>query len=132
MTTMKNLFALIMILLLASCATGTRFPVSGLVPAADITALKKKDKHNNYTLNVTARNLASVDRVDPAKKTYVVWVVTKNEGTKNIGQLSVRNAKTSSLKSLTAFDFTEVFITAEEQGDIVYPSGPEITRVFLK
>lgn len=129
---MKNLFALIMILILASCATGTRFPVSSIVPAADITALKKKDKHNNFTLNVTAKNLASVDRIDPSKKTYVVWIVTKNEGTKNIGQLRVKNAKTSTLKSLTVFDFNEVFITAEEQGAVLYPSGPEITRVSVR
>ncbi|NMC38576.1 MAG: hypothetical protein GYA41_09660 [Bacteroidales bacterium] len=74
-----------MVMLLASCTTGTKLPVSGLIPADDITALKKKDKHNNYTLSVTAKNLASVDRIDPAKKTYVVWVVTKNEGTGNIG-----------------------------------------------
>jgi len=61
-----------------------------------------------------------------------VWIVTKNEGVKNIGQLSVKNAKTSTLKSLTPFDFNEVFITAEEQGDITYPSGTEVSRVLMR
>jgi len=129
---MKNVIILTAMLLLASCASTEKFPVSTVAPAADITAVKKLDKNNNYTINVTAKNLASVERIAPLKTTYVVWIVTKNEGVKNIGQLSVKNAKTSSLKSLTAFDFSEVFITAEEQGDVTYPSGTEISRVFMK
>jgi hypothetical protein len=129
---MRNVIILTGMLLLASCASTEKFPVSTVAPAADITAVKKLDKNKNYAIDVTAKNLASVDRIDPLKKTYVVWIVTKNEGVKNIGQLSVKNAKTSSLKSLTAFDFSEVFITAEEQGDITYPTGTEVSRVFMK
>jgi len=128
---MKNVIILTAMLLLASCAT-EKFPVSTVAPAADITAVKKLDKNNNYTINVTAKNLASVERIAPLKTTYVVWIVTKNEGVKNIGQLSVKNAKTSTLKSLTPFDFNEVFITAEEQGDITYPSGTEVSRVLMR
>jgi len=119
-------------LFLSSCASTEKFPVSTVAPAADITAVKKLDKNNNYAIEVTAKNLASVDRIAPLKKTYVVWIVTKNEGVKNIGQLSVKNAKTSTLKSLTPFDFNEVFITAEEQGDITYPSGTEVSRVLMR
>lgn len=128
---MKNYFLGILILFFASCATGVKFPVSDVAPAADITVAKKTDKHNNYTINVIAKNMAGVERIATSNTTYVVWVVTKNEGVKNVGQLSVKNAKTSSLKSLTAFDFDEVFITAEEQGDVRFPSGVEISRVIL-
>ncbi len=129
---MRHIIILAAMLFLSSCASTEKFPVSTVAPAADITAVKKLDKNNNYTIDVTAKNLASVDRIDPLKKTYVVWIVTKNEGIKNIGQLSVKNAKTSSLKSLTPFDFNEVFITAEEQGDITYPSGTEVSRVLIR
>ncbi|MDY0098129.1 MAG: hypothetical protein RBR81_02910 [Bacteroidales bacterium] len=129
---MRNLLFVLAMLLAVSCASTVKFPLSSVAPAADITAVKKTDKHNNFTINVTAKNLASVDRIAPSKKTYVVWVSTKNEGIKNIGQLNVRNAKTSSLKTLTAFDFDEVIITAEEQGDIMYPSGTEISRTRIK
>lgn len=129
---MKSLFLAIVFLLVASCATTVKFPISSVAPAADISAVKNTDKHNNYTISVTAKNLASVDRIAPSKTTYVVWVSTLNEGIKNIGQLNIKNAKTSSLKTLTAFDFDEVIITAEEQGDIIYPSGIEISRVKVK
>jgi len=129
---MRNVIIIYTILLLASCAATEKFPVSTVTPAADITVAKKKDKNNNYNIDVTARNLASVERIAPSKKAYVVWIVTKNEGIKNVGQMIVKNAKTSSLKSLTAFDFNEVFITVEEQGDIRYPQGTEISRVILK
>jgi len=129
---MRHIIILAAMLFLSSCASTEKFPVSTVAPAADITAVKKLDKNNNYAIEVTAKNLASVDRIAPLKKTYVVWIVTKNEGVKNIGQLSVKNAKTSTLKSLTPFDFNEVFITAEEQGDITYPSGTEVSRVLMR
>jgi len=129
---MRSIIILTAMLFLSSCASTEKFPVSTVAPAADITAVKKLDKDNNYAIEVTAKNLASVDRIAPLKKTYVVWIVTKNEGVKNIGQLSVKNAKTSTLKSLTPFDFNEVFITAEEQGDITYPSGTEVSRVLMR
>ena len=132
MKTLRNTSLLIIALFLLSCATSKKFPVSSIAPAADISASKKKYNHNNYVVAITAKNLASVDRVAPSKSTYVVWILTDNEGIKNLGQLSIRNARTSKLKSLTPFDFSEIFITAEEQGNVTYPQGLEITRVNIK
>jgi hypothetical protein len=59
-------------------------------------------------------------------------VSTKNEGIKNIGQLNVRNAKTFITENPYCLCFDEVIITAEEQGDIMYPSGTEISRTRIK
>jgi hypothetical protein len=33
------------------------------------------------------------------------------------------------MKTLVPFKFTEVFITAEDQADISYPTGVEISRI---
>lgn len=117
--------------LLASCGTTSRFPVSSIVPAADISARKKTDSHNNITLQITAKSLASPDRLNPAGKNYSVWVVTNDYGVKNVGQLTVRNAKKSTFKTVTPFDFSEVFITVENQGDLMTPTGTEISRTKM-
>ncbi len=50
---------------------------------------------------------------------------------KNIGQLSNDNAKKVELETATPFNVKEIFITAEEEGNITYPSGVEITRTKL-
>jgi 3-methyladenine DNA glycosylase AlkC len=120
------------ILFLTSCATTAKFPVSSVTPAAEITAKKSQDKNKNYVIEVVAKNLASADRVDPSKKNYSVWFVTDNNGTKNAGQLIIKNAKRASLKTSTPYDVKEIFITAEDQGDYSYPVGVEISRTSFK
>ncbi|KUO68892.1 MAG: hypothetical protein APF83_02080 [Lutibacter sp. BRH_c52] len=128
MKSLINLLFVTILVLLTSCATTAKFPVSSVTPAAEITAKKKQDKNNNYVIEVTAKNLASADRIDPSKKNYNVWIVTENNGTKNAGMLVNKNAKTASLKTSTPFDVKEIFITAEDQGDYSYPVGIEIAR----
>ena len=83
-------------------------------------------------VEVTAKNLAEASRLSPPRSNYNVWIVTENGVTKNIGQLTNRNARMASLKTVTPFDVREIFITAENQGDLSYPSGAEITRTTLK
>lgn len=127
-----NVSSLIVIFLLTSCATTTKFPVSNAAPAAEITATKKQDKNKNYVIEVVAKNLASADRIDSSKKNYNVWLVTENNGTKNAGQLTNKNAKTAKLAIVTPYTVKEVFITAEDQGDYSYPVGIEISRISFK
>ncbi|WP_117882638.1 hypothetical protein [Aureibaculum luteum] len=119
-------------LIFISCGTAKKFPLSDLVPAAEITASKKQDSNNNYVIEVIAKNLASANRLDPPKNNYVVWIVTEDNGIKNIGQLANKNAKKVELETTTPFNVKEIFITAEDEGNITYPSGIEITRTTLK
>jgi len=135
MKKMKNvILSIVLMFLIASCATTTtiKFPVSTVAPAAEITATKKKDKNNNFVISITANYLASVERLTPPKKTYVVWISTKDNGLKNIGRLKNENAKKSTLETLSAFDPVEIFITAEDDGNISYPTGAEISRGSFK
>lgn len=131
MKLLVNVLSLSVILFLTSCATTAKFPVSSVTPAAEITAKKTQDSNKNYVIEVVAKNLASADRVDPSKKNYSVWFVTDN-GTKNAGQLIIKNAKRASLKTSTPYDVKEIFITAEDQGDYSYPVGVEISRTSFK
>jgi len=133
MNTTKFIFFGVLLGLMTSCATTTvTFPVSDSVPAADITAQKKQDNNNNFTIEVTAKNLAEARRLNPPRNNYSVWIVTDNGLTKNIGQLSNRNARTAVLKTVTPFNARDIFITAEDQGDLQYPSGTEISRTRFK
>lgn len=126
-----TLLSIIAIFILSSCASVTELPVSNIVPAATIKAKTKQDKNNNYNITVAADNLASPDRLTPPKNVYVVWINTRNSGVKNLGQLENKNAESSSLETLTAFEPIEIFITAEEEGNISHPSGIEISRADL-
>jgi len=124
----KAIFSIVVMFLMASCATTAKFPVSSVTPAAQITAKMKMDKNKNYLISVTANYLANVERLQTPMKTYVVWIATKENGIKNIGQLNSKNPKKSTLKAVTPFHPKEIFITAENEGNISYPSGIEISR----
>lgn len=128
MKSCKYIILLFLSLSIVSCATTAKFPVSSIVPAAEISAKKKTDANKNNTLEITAHNLASPDRLVPAGTNYSIWVVSKGQGTKNVGQLLVKNGDKATFKTTTAFDFDEVFITVENQSDLTYPTGVEISR----
>ena len=132
METVKKVVLGCIILLLTSCSSIKTFPVSNTAPAAEITAKIKQDKNKNYFIEVKAKNLASSDRLSPPKNNYSVWLVTKKNGIKNMGQLIIENAKTSKLKTTTPFQVVEIFITAEDQGNLSEPNGIEITRTNVE
>ncbi len=59
-------------------------------------------------------------------------IVSETDGVRNIGKLKIKNAETAGIETLTPFKFSEVFITAEDQADVTYPGGIEITRIKFK
>jgi len=110
-----------------SCATKINFLNSSVVPGADGFVKVKKDNNNNYAIQIELVNLAEPDRLEPAKKTYVVWMETDRE-VKNIGQI---NSSTSLLSKRLKAAFetvspvkpTKIFITAEDDATIQYPGS---------
>lgn len=132
MKTIKTLLVLTIMVMLGACSTSkAKFPVSSTTPAADISVKKSVDKQKNYVLEITAKNLADADRLNPPGNNYSVWIRTVEHGVRNVGQLNVSNAKKTTFKTLTPFDFNEVFITVENQGDLTYPRGVEISRTKI-
>ncbi|NNK12270.1 MAG: hypothetical protein HKP08_13075 [Flavobacteriaceae bacterium] len=126
-----KLLLLVFLMLLASCATTKTFPVSELAPAAEITVKQKTDNNDNNEITVKAKYLASPDRVSSSATTYVVWLLSVENGLKNIGALYNENGEDSELQTITSFVGSEIFITAEKEADISRPEGPEISRVKL-
>lgn len=132
---MKKIFHLSMFvafLALTACVSNAKFPVSPVVPAADISVTKRINKQKNFIVEIVAVNLAAPERLSPPGTNYSVWIVTKAHGIKNIGQLNVKNAEKTTFQSITAFDFYEIFITVEQQGDLDSPRGTELSRARIK
>jgi len=93
------------------------FLVSANNPAAIGYVNVSKDKNNNYVIELEVSNLAPVERLQPARKAYVIWMVTGTES-KNLGQL-ISGTKYLSSKLKAHFETTtavkpvRIFITAE-------------------
>jgi hypothetical protein len=121
--------ALLLTATLLSCATTKKFPVSTVVPAANITVKVKQQKNSNYSLLLMANNLAEPSRLSPPKKYYVVWLVSEKDGVRNMGALNFKKGNRGELNTLSPFKGSEIFITAEDESSVTYPSGQEISRV---
>jgi hypothetical protein len=129
MRAIKNLAIIVVVVLMTSCTNAVKFPVSNTVPGADITVTKKQDKNKNYVIEVTAENLAEASRLNALNTNYSVWIVDENGAIKNVGQLISKDSKKTTLKTTTPYNVKEIFITAEEQGNLNYPQGTEISRI---
>jgi hypothetical protein len=115
-----------------SCSKKVAFVTSTVVPAAEGKIDIDRDENKNYTIDIEVIRLADPSRLPSPKKTYVVWMETDDNGTKNLGQLrSVSGYFTSSLKgtlsAVTPYKPKRVFITAEDNGTAQNPG----TQVVL-
>ncbi len=130
----KKLFVLsICSFLLLSCSKKMMFASSSVVPAAEGSVKYKKDKNNNYHIDLKVLHLANSNQLTPARSTYVVWMETQNNGVKNLGQLKSSGSLLSStlkgsLSAVTPFELKSFFVTAEDNSNISYPG----TEVVLK
>jgi len=112
-TVTKNIFFGIF-----TSARNYSFLNSSVVPAARGSVKIKRDSNKNYVIQIHLSNLAEVERVQPSKQTYVVWMVTDRDMTKNIGQLNssvsfFSKRLTGSLNTVSSIKPTKIFITAE-------------------
>ena len=122
-----------MVTFASSCARRMTFTTSRIVPSAEGRVKIKKDRNNNYAINLKVRNLPDPKRFNPSRKTYMVWMETVRNGTRNIGNLNTSGSlfsKTlkSSLNTVTPYKPTGFFITAENAESITYPNGEVVLR----
>lgn len=139
----KNFFLGILIasltLFVTSCATNVSFLNSSIVPAAEGTVKIKKDKNENYNIQVEIEDLAEVKRLQIAKETYLVWMETEEGVLENLGQLSSKTGfmskqRTASLETVSPYKPVKIFVTAEDESNVQYPSSTVIltTDKFYK
>lgn len=122
---------------LSSCATKVAFLSSSVVPAAEGTVSIKEDGNNNYAIKIQTSNLASSHDLTPPKKVYIVWMLTDDNSTKNIGQIvsssgSMSNKLKSGFETVSSYQPNKIFITAENEADLQYPySEVVLTTDFI-
>lgn len=125
--------AIFLIFSLESCSSTRKanFLTSSVVPAAKGKVKVKKDKNDNYDIRVDIEHLAQPSQLQPSKQTYVVWMETAQNQTKNIGQISsssgfLSGKLKSSFQSVSSFKPEKIFITAEDDGNVQYPGNVRV------
>ena len=113
---MKNLFA-----------KKVGFLSSSIVPAARGYIKIKRDINENYIIQVKISNLAEVNRLQPSKQVYVVWMITDHEITVNIGQIISSTTFLStklkaSFQKVSSSKPIKIFITAEDEAGAQSPN----------
>jgi len=116
---------------LQSCAKKIMFQTSSVVPAAEGSVKVTKDNNKNYKINLSLSNLAEPKRLQPARNMYVVWMETEGNATQNIGQINTSTGffggkHTSSFETVSASKPTKIFLTAEDDAKVQYPSAPVV------
>jgi hypothetical protein len=123
---LPGIFAMILIFSLFACATNVKFLSSAAVPAARGSVKVKTDNNKNYVIQISLSDLAESSRLQPAKLTYIVWMTTDRDLTKNIGQLNSSKGFMSkqlkgSFKTVSSDKPVKIFITAEDDAAVQYP-----------
>ncbi len=105
----------------SSCSRKTVFLPSSVVPAAEGHVKVKKDKNQNYVITLKVENLAEVDKMQPPKKTYVVWMETDRGDAKNIGQIVSSRNLNANFETVSSFRPVKIFLTAEDNENAQRP-----------
>ena len=98
------------------------FLQSSRAPAAEGYVKVKNDRNKNYVIKIRIKNLAEIEDLIPAKKTYVVWMDIDGDLTKNIGRINSSNRLKVSFETVSSFQPHKIFITTEEDEHTQEPS----------
>ena len=108
----------------SSCAKKITFLNSSTVPAARGEVAVKKDKNKNYDIVLQLSYLAEPDRLQPPKKTYVVWMVSEESDIPiNLGQIIGSSKLNVKFETVSSSKPKRIFITAEDDASIQYPGN---------
>lgn len=125
---LKVLSIVVASLLIVSCSKKISFQTSSVVPAAEGNVKVKTDNNKNHHIKIELGNLAAPSRLQPAKTTYVIWMETNENVTKNIGQINsstgfLSGKRKASFETVSSVRPTKIYLTAEDDAAIQYPSG---------
>jgi hypothetical protein len=128
-----------MMFLIVSCSTSESFLNSSVVPGATGDVKVKRDKNQNYVINLEVADLATVDKLQTSKQMYVVWMETERGNFENLGQMQtstgfLKKQRKASLETVSSFKPVRFFITAENEKNARYPDRETIltTDTFYK
>lgn len=129
---MKTIRALALILMVAlagsSCTPNMKFNTSTIVPSATGDVKVRKDRNQNYAINIRIFNLAEPEKLSPAKGAYVVWMESDGNTPKKLGRINTgtglfSKALKAEMNTTVTTKPTRVFVSAEDNADVDYPQG---------
>jgi hypothetical protein len=123
-----SLTGFLIVIFLISCSTKVSFDANSMVPGAKGTVKVKKDRNDNYHINLEVINLARPKELAIPKDAYLVWMQTKEKDVTKLGQLKVSSSLFSktvkgSLSGTAPKRPSRVFITAEDKANVDEPSN---------
>ena len=114
--------AAIAILVASACATTYPLRPAERTPAAAGTINTAVDANNNTELRIHVRHLPPPSSLDPALRTFVVWVRPVGGAQyRNVGQIDIGANREGELRTTTPHPAFDVLVTAEASGA---PSQP--------
>lgn len=134
---MKPLLPLLLAtFLLGACAKKVAFNPSTTVPAATGSVKVKKDKNDNYGIELNVRNLPKPEDLQPPKRSYTVWMETRDNRALNIGSLDVSSSlfsktRKGGMETTSSFKPVRVFVTPEDEQAPTIPSAEPILSTTL-
>lgn len=131
-TIFLGVFALLILFSFDTSAKKVNFLNSTVVPAARGYVKVNRDKNQNYSISISIFNLAEVNRLEPSKLNYIVWLVTEDAITVNLGKINSTTGFLSkklkaTFETVTSLKPMQIFITAEDDPSSQYPG----TQVIL-
>ena len=102
----------------------SRLLTSPALPSVEGRAKFRVTANDNTSIELTVKHLARPERLSPPASNYVVWLrATKEAPAQSIGALVVDKDLNGKLITETALHSFDLFITAEDSGQVQQPSG---------
>jgi hypothetical protein len=102
----------------------SRLLTSPSLPSVEGRAKFSVTVNDNTSIELTVKHLPRPERLSPPASNYVVWLrATKEADAQSIGALVVDKDLNGKLVTETALHSFDLFITAEDSGQVQQPSG---------
>jgi hypothetical protein len=122
--------------LLGSCAKKVTFNPSTAVPGASGAVKIKKDKNDNYGIDLDVRNLPDAGDLQPPKRGYTVWMETNDNRALNIGSLDISSGlfskkRKGDMQTTSSFRPVRIFVTPEDEQSPTIPGAEPVLSTSL-
>ena len=116
----------LLVINLTSCSKKVIFNTSSVIPSARGEVSVKKDNNNNYNIELQISYLAEPERLNPPKLTYVVWMLSEENNSINLGQIVGTTKLHVKFETVSSSKPKVIFVTAEDDSSVLYPSNVRV------